>query len=236
MSQAKRTVTTESAPVKETAHFSNANTFQIGDKPLNELAETTKNKASSRKRCRPATGIGEHVGVRFQPDQLKALDDYIAASNAPKPSRPEAIRALVGKALNPDLAVEPGMMLTDAAAVGALVLFVNDYRDPYFDDGDYREQNRSPNSRISRAISTLDGLALMLDEIGCGRREIPDACQLADMLCLIKDEMDRAQDRMEEAHEQAIARRNALKEMYGDVLAWEKFVADARRPSGKQAA
>jgi hypothetical protein len=35
------------------------------------------------------------IGVRVQPPQLTALDEWIAAQPEPKPSRPEAIRRLL---------------------------------------------------------------------------------------------------------------------------------------------
>jgi hypothetical protein len=41
------------------------------------------------------TGKGTPVVVRLQPDQLAALDAYIARQPAPKPSRPEAIRRVM---------------------------------------------------------------------------------------------------------------------------------------------
>jgi hypothetical protein len=36
-----------------------------------------------------------NVGVRLPPDQLTALDAYIARQPDPKPSRPEAIRRVL---------------------------------------------------------------------------------------------------------------------------------------------
>lgn len=44
---------------------------------------------------RPPTGIGTMVGVRFQRDQLAALDNWIAQQPDPKPTRPEAVRQIV---------------------------------------------------------------------------------------------------------------------------------------------
>ncbi len=38
-------------------------------------------------------GVGSvHVGVRIPPEQLDALDAWLAAQPEPRPSRPEAIR------------------------------------------------------------------------------------------------------------------------------------------------
>lgn len=45
-----------------------------------------------KRRGRPATGKGEPVTVRLQPEQLGALDAWIAIQPDPKPTRPEAIR------------------------------------------------------------------------------------------------------------------------------------------------
>ncbi|MBW6523283.1 ribbon-helix-helix domain-containing protein [Sphingomonas sp. RHCKR47] len=44
-----------------------------------------------KRRGRPATGRGESINVRLQPDQLAALDEWVARQ-ASAPSRPEAIR------------------------------------------------------------------------------------------------------------------------------------------------
>jgi hypothetical protein len=41
---------------------------------------------------------GQLVGVRFQPEQLAALDRWIE-QQSPEPSRPEAVRRLVDEAL-----------------------------------------------------------------------------------------------------------------------------------------
>lgn len=45
------------------------------------------------KRGRPPTGTGTLIGVRLQPDQLDKVDDWIDRQPAPKPTRPEALRA-----------------------------------------------------------------------------------------------------------------------------------------------
>lgn len=44
------------------------------------------------------TGKGTLVGVRLQPPQLEALDEWIAAQDAPV-TRPEAIRAILAPTL-----------------------------------------------------------------------------------------------------------------------------------------
>jgi hypothetical protein len=51
-----------------------------------------------KSRGRPATGKGTLVGVRLQPDALSKLDAWRAMQDD-KPTRPEAIRRLVEKAL-----------------------------------------------------------------------------------------------------------------------------------------
>lgn len=45
-----------------------------------------------KRRGRPATGKGEPVTVRLQPEHAAPLDAWIADQPDPKPSRPEAIR------------------------------------------------------------------------------------------------------------------------------------------------
>jgi hypothetical protein len=53
-----------------------------------------------KKRRGPApTGKGTPVQVRVQPDLLALIDQWIEGRPDPKPSRPEAIRRLVEKAL-----------------------------------------------------------------------------------------------------------------------------------------
>lgn len=64
---------------------------------LHNLAMTSRVSAT-KKIGRPATGKGTPVQVRLQPDQLAAVDSW-AARQKDAPSRPEAIRRLVGKAL-----------------------------------------------------------------------------------------------------------------------------------------
>jgi hypothetical protein len=54
--------------------------------------------AGNRKRGRPATGR-TLVGVKFLPEELAALDAWIAAQPEPRPARPEAIRKVLKGAL-----------------------------------------------------------------------------------------------------------------------------------------
>jgi hypothetical protein len=57
-------------------------------------------RAGTKKRGRPkTTGKGQQIGVRFLPPALDTIDSWIEAQPDPKPSRPEAIRRLVEKAL-----------------------------------------------------------------------------------------------------------------------------------------
>ena len=59
--------------------------------------------AITKKRRGPApTGVGTLIGVRLQPDQLAALDAWIAGQVSP-PSRPEGIRLILREKLH-DLA------------------------------------------------------------------------------------------------------------------------------------
>jgi hypothetical protein len=70
----------------------------------------------ARKRRGPApTGIGTLIGVRLQPDQLGALDVWIARHDK-SPSRPEAIRRLVEQAL---AGSDPTKQTSPAAAAKA---------------------------------------------------------------------------------------------------------------------
>jgi hypothetical protein len=61
---------------------------------------------SQKKRGPPATGKGEPIMVRIQPDGLMALDGWIKRQDD-KPTRPEAIRRLLEKALGGAAAARP---------------------------------------------------------------------------------------------------------------------------------
>jgi hypothetical protein len=53
---------------------------------------------SKKKRGRPATGINPSIGVRIEPAQLAAIDNWRAAQSD-VPTRPEAIRRLIDAGL-----------------------------------------------------------------------------------------------------------------------------------------
>jgi hypothetical protein len=53
----------------------------------------------TKKMGRPPTGIGRTIGLRLYPEMEAELDGWIADQPEPKPSKPEAIRRLVGMAL-----------------------------------------------------------------------------------------------------------------------------------------
>jgi hypothetical protein len=55
--------------------------------------------SEKRSRGRPKTGIGPNIGLRLYPELEAALDAWIADQPDPKPSRPEAIRQILGRAL-----------------------------------------------------------------------------------------------------------------------------------------
>jgi hypothetical protein len=57
------------------------------------------NTTNMKRRGRPATGKGESINVRLQPDQLAALDAWIVQQAVP-PSRPEAIRHALAEFLS----------------------------------------------------------------------------------------------------------------------------------------
>ena len=61
------------------------------------IAEREKKKIG-----RPRTGIGPNVGLRLHPELDAAIEAWIARQPDPKPSKPEAIRRLVKKALAAD--------------------------------------------------------------------------------------------------------------------------------------
>ncbi len=50
-------------------------------------------------RGRPAIGVGVQVNTMLRPEQAERLDAWIAQQPEPRPSRPEAIRRLIEKAL-----------------------------------------------------------------------------------------------------------------------------------------
>jgi hypothetical protein len=61
---------------------------------------STSNPSPKKKRGPAATGWGHQLSVRLHAPELNRLDDWIAVQSDPKPSRPEAIRRLVEKALS----------------------------------------------------------------------------------------------------------------------------------------
>ena len=63
--------------------------------------KTQEKNASTKRRGRPATGRGTTIGVRIHDDQLQKIDAW-ATDQPDHPSRPEAIRRLVEKALDGD--------------------------------------------------------------------------------------------------------------------------------------
>ena len=52
-------------------------------------------KTTTKRRGRPATGKGDPVQVRLQPDIMASLDKWITRHPEPKPTRPEAIRRMI---------------------------------------------------------------------------------------------------------------------------------------------
>ncbi|TZG25878.1 hypothetical protein FYJ91_12930 [Sphingomonas montanisoli] len=55
---------------------------------------------NKKKIGRPATGVGTMIGVRVQPADLAALDEWIACQPDPKPTRPDAIRQHLRRSLD----------------------------------------------------------------------------------------------------------------------------------------
>lgn len=69
---------------------------ELGDSHFMRYRKTMseRDEATKKKRGRPATGLGQLIGVRLQPDALSQLDAYRDAEGD-APTRPEAIRRLV---------------------------------------------------------------------------------------------------------------------------------------------
>ena len=63
-----------------------------------EIFMDPENK-SRRPAGRPPIGEGHKLGLRIRPDLDEAIDRWIAAQEDPKPSKPEAIRRLLRRAL-----------------------------------------------------------------------------------------------------------------------------------------
>ena len=73
--------------------------FPSGRYCVNAVSMSGQETSLTKKRRGPKpTGQGHVVGVRLHPDDLAELDAWIA-ERSPPPSRPEAIRTLLKKAL-----------------------------------------------------------------------------------------------------------------------------------------
>jgi hypothetical protein len=55
--------------------------------------------SEKRGRGRPRTGVGRTIGLRLYGEEQAALAAWTASQPDPKPSKPEAIRKLLNKAL-----------------------------------------------------------------------------------------------------------------------------------------
>jgi len=62
------------------------------------MAKTIADSRKKRGRGRPPTGIGRALGLRLYPELERDLDAWIA-KQSDEPSKPEAIRRLLAKAL-----------------------------------------------------------------------------------------------------------------------------------------
>jgi hypothetical protein len=62
------------------------------------MAKTIADSGKRKRRGRPETGIGPAMGLRLYPEMERQLDAWIAKQDD-APSRPEAIRRLLAKAL-----------------------------------------------------------------------------------------------------------------------------------------
>ena len=63
----------------------------------------TKKNSSKRKRGRPATGSGEVIGLRLQPDLEKTLERWMKDQDELTLTKQEAIRRLLKRALDADV-------------------------------------------------------------------------------------------------------------------------------------
>jgi hypothetical protein len=68
------------------------------DNRVNTDSMARQTVITQKKRGPPATGKGTLVGVRLQPDDLAAVDEWAAEQDG-QPTRPEAIRTLLRQAL-----------------------------------------------------------------------------------------------------------------------------------------
>lgn len=78
-----------------------------------ELDQIVERPEQPKKRGRPATGRGDVVGVRMTTALRTAVDEW-AAALPDTPSRPEAIRRLVERALRAERGEAPGARLGKA--------------------------------------------------------------------------------------------------------------------------
>jgi hypothetical protein len=70
---------------------------------------TRQDKTITKKRGRPATGLGTLIGVRLQPDQINRVDAWIAIHDEAGKTRPEAIRQLIAIGLDAGAAPAPSL-------------------------------------------------------------------------------------------------------------------------------
>lgn len=66
---------------------------------ITEMMSSARVSDNKKKTGRPPTGVGQLIGVRLQPVQLAAIDEW-ASAQEDAPTRPEAIRRLTMKALH----------------------------------------------------------------------------------------------------------------------------------------
>ena len=120
---------------------------------------------TKKKRGPLPTGKGTLIGVRFQPAPLGSVDAW-AATQADRPSRPEAIRRLVHLGLaNPqvDVATSETGAETPSRSIGSVVDFLSDLA------SEFRDQRRSAQAESAGGIppvvaaETLE--AMIYDEL-----------------------------------------------------------------------
>jgi hypothetical protein len=144
------------------------------DNMVSMASQTLLSEKQKKKRGPAPTGVGTLLGVRLQDAALSRLDDWIAAQPEPRPTRPEAIRRLLGEAFGNQ---EPAAQETDAVALelsaptsksvehlrAAILAFAdeiaNDPDNPWYPDGyetRVRQLASSPDTTQQSLVDFVD--------------------------------------------------------------------------------
>jgi hypothetical protein len=113
------------------------------DNMVSMASQTLLSEKQKKKRGPAPTGVGTLLGVRLQDAALSRLDDWIAAQPEPRPSRPEAIRRLLGEAFGnqePAAAAElsaPATSKSEDLLRAAILALADEISNDPDDDGNY---------------------------------------------------------------------------------------------------